>query len=801
MKRRSTLRITGMHCAACANAVEKALGGLPGVIQAEVNLAAGKAFVEYDTDGLTEIDLRRAVEGTGFGVLYDRIELAVTGMHCAACAYAVEKALGNANGVISASVNLASESAYVEYNPEETDIHELIGIVKSAGYQAVSRREVTVDREKEMREKESSRLKILMICGFLLAVPTFILSMFPILSLQLTGWVTLALATPVQFIIGLRFYIGAYKALKNRRASMDTLIALGTSAAYFYSLLAILGIFEGEYYFDSAAFIISIILLGRWLEARAKGKTSAAIRKLIDLQPRNAAVIREGVEVKVPVDEVRVGDLLSVRPGEKIPVDGIIVEGSAGVDESMLTGESMPVDKKPGDEVAGATINLNGYFKFEASRVGRDTALSQVIRLVEKAQGSKAPVQRLADKVAGVFVPIVISIALITFIIWYYAAGQSFIFSLTSFIAVLVIACPCALGLATPTAIMVGTGKGAQNGILIKNAESLEKAHSVHTVVFDKTGTLTLGKPVVTDITPFEGITEQNLLIMAAAAERGSEHPLAAAVIEAAAQENGSIPEPDKFEALGGLGVRASIDDKEVLLGSRSLMQSHNISLDGIDLEIDKLESEGKTVMVLAVQKEVWGAIAVADKVKENARKAVSDLHNMHIETVMLTGDNERTARAVGNEVGINKVISGVLPGDKSGQILKIQSDKGITAMVGDGINDAPALAQADIGIALGSGTDVALETGDIILVRNDPGDVVEAIKLSRYTMRKIKQNLFWAFIYNLIGIPVAAGLLYPFTGLQLNPIIAAAAMGFSSVSVVSNSLLMNRYRIRDKHV
>ena len=503
----------------------------------------------------------------------------------------------------------------------------------------------------------------------------------------------------------------------------------------------------------------------------------------------------------MPVDEVRVGDLLSVRPGEKIPVDGIIVEGSAGVDESMLTGESMPVDKKPGDEVAGATINLNGYFKFEASRVGRDTALSQVIRLVEKAQGSKAPVQRLADKVAGVFVPIVISIALITFIIWYYAAGQSFIFSLTSFIAVLVIACPCALGLATPTAIMVGTGKGAQNGILIKNAESLEKAHSVHTVVFDKTGTLTFGKPVVTDITPFEGITEQNLLIMAAAAERGSEHPLAAAVIEAAAQENGSIPEPDKFEALGGLGVRASIDDKEVLLGSRSLMQSHNISLDGIDLEIDKLESEGKTVMVLAVQKEVWGAIAVADKVKENAREAVSDLHNMHIETVMLTGDNERTARAVGNEVGINKVISGVLPGDKSGQILKIQSDKGITAMVGDGINDAPALAQADIGIALGSGTDVALETGDIILVRNDPGDVVEAIKLSRYTMRKIKQNLFWAFIYNLIGIPVAAGLLYPFTGLQLNPIIAAAAMGFSSVSVVSNSLLMNRYRIRDKHV
>ena len=560
-------------------------------------------------------------------------------------------------------------------------------------------------------------------------------------------------------------------------------------------VIALPGVFTGHVYFDTAALIISIILLGRYFESRAKGKTSEAIKKLIGLQARTAKVILDGKEVEVPLEEVEVGNTVVVRPGEKIPVDGVVLDGASAVDESMLTGESMPVEKKTGDQVVGATINKNGFLKFRATKVGKDTALAQIIRLVEQAQGSKAPIQRLADSVSGVFVPIVIGIAVVTFLAWYFLGGQPFVFALTAFIAVLVIACPCALGLATPTAIMVGTGKGAQNGILIKSAEALERAHRIKSIVFDKTGTLTKGKPAVTDTLALGGLVQDEILRLAAIAEKGSEHPLGQAIVGAAKDDHQELADPEVFEALSGRGVLAKVEGKEILLGNRALMEENGVKTRPVEDKIRELESEGKTVMLMAVNRKLSGLIAVADTLKENAGEAVGQLHRMGIETVMITGDNHRTAQAIARQVGIETVLAEVLPEDKAKEVSKLQASGKLVAMVGDGINDAPALAQADIGIALGSGTDVAMETGDIVLVKDDLRDVVGAIRLSRYTLRKIKQNLFWAFFYNTAGIPIAAGVLFPLIGLLLNPIIAAAAMGFSSVSVVTNSLLMNRYR------
>jgi P-type Cu+ transporter len=796
MSKQTTLKITGMHCASCAMSVEKALQGTAGVSQANVNIATEKATIDYDPAVVSQEALKKAIENSGFGVNIRSVSLGLIGMHCATCAMTIEKALKETEGVLSASVNLAAESASIQYNPEVTAIPALKKVVERAGFQAVSRDTDSADTEKAAREHEAARLKFLVILSFALAVPTFILSMVSPFDMMTTGWIMLGLATPVQLYVGSQFYIGAFKALRNGRANMDSLIALGTSAAFIYSLLVQLNIFTGAVYFDSAALIISIILLGRWFEARAKGRTSAAIKKLIGLQPKTANIILNGQETQILIDEVEVDNIVVVRPGEKIPVDGVIIEGSSTVDESMLTGESLPLEKNKGDKVFGATINKNGYFKFEAAKVGKDTALAQIIHLVEQAQGSKAPIQRLADTVAGIFVPTVMAIALVTFLIWFFLAGQTFIFALTSFIAVLVIACPCALGLATPTAIMVGTGKGAQNGILIKSAGALERAYRVKTIVFDKTGTLTRGKPVVTDIISTAGLTESALLHLAASVEKGSEHPLAAAVLEAAGRYPEHLSSPEDFNALNGKGVVALVDSKQVALGNRMLMQDYSISIQSFEEKIGQLENEGKTVILLAVDKKLVGLIAVADTLKDQAVSAVAQLQKMGIQTVMITGDNQRTARAIAEKVGISRVLAEVLPQDKAEEVKKLQENGHITAMVGDGINDAPALAQADIGIALGSGTDVAVETGDIVLVKDDLRDVVEAIKLSRYTIRKIKQNLFWAFIYNSIGIPIAAGILYPFIGLQLNPIIAAAAMGFSSISVVSNSLLMNRYKM-----
>jgi P-type Cu+ transporter len=795
--KQTSLKIKGMHCASCAANTEGALKNLPGVVKASVNLATEKATVEYEPGRLSEKSLAGAVEKAGFSVEFREVRLGLIGMHCASCVQTIEKALQSGDGVVTADVNLATETASVMYNPEITSVSALKKVVEKAGYQALVKEPEFLDREKQARARETRNLRLMLVISFVLSIPTFILSLKSPFGMEVTNWIMLGLATPVQFAVGAQFYVSAFKALRNKRANMDTLIALGTSAAYLYSLFAVAGVLMGATYFDSAALIISIILLGRWLEARAKSRTSESIKKLIGLQAKTAAVIIDGTETQVPIDEVEVDNIVVVRPGEKVPVDGVLIEGASAVDESMLTGESMPVEKIAGDRLIGATLNKNGYFKFRATRVGRDTALAQIIHLVEAAQGSKAPIQRLADSVAGVFVPVVIGIAVLAFLIWFFVAGQPFVFALTAFIAVLVIACPCALGLATPTAIMVGTGKGAQNGILIKSAEALERAYKVQTVVFDKTGTLTRGKPLVTEIISLTGLDNGEVLRISASVEKGSEHVLGAAIVEAG-EEAGVLMSPlQSFEALNGRGIKASLEDKIVFLGNRLLMQENNIDAAFVEADLNELEEAGKTVMLLAIDGKLSALIAVADTLKDNAVEAVSQLQAMGIQTVMITGDNARTARAIALKAGIGQVLAQVLPEEKADRVKKLQASGRVTAMVGDGINDAPALAQADIGIALGSGTDVALETGDIVLVKDDLRDVVEAITLSRYTIRKIRQNLFWAFIYNSIGIPIAAGILYPLNGLLLNPVIAAAAMGFSSVSVVSNSLLMNRYKIK----
>jgi len=798
MAKQTTLRITGMTCTTCADTVEKALSTVSGVTQASVNFTAEKATVEYDPSVATEETLIRAVADTGYGVATTEVTLSLIGMSCVTCAGTIEEALKGVDGVVSVAVNFAGEKAIVHYNPEVATVARLKKAVSDAGYQAVLADDSAQDYEREAMERQSRRLKFLVIFSFAFAIPTFILSFVtPFDAARSNHLLLLALASPVQLFVGWQFYVGTYRALRNRRANMDTLIAMGTSAAYIYSLLVIAspGVFTGDVYFDTAALIISIILLGRYLEARAKGRTSDAIKKLMGLRAKTANIILDDREVEVPVDEVEVGNIVVVRPGEKMSVDGIVIEGTSAVDESMLTGESMPVEKREGDEVVGATINKNGFLRFRATKVGKDTALAQIIRLVEQAQGSKAPIQRLADSVSGVFVPVVIGIAVLTFLAWYFLGGERSTFALTAFVAVLVIACPCALGLATPTAIMVGTGKGAQTGILIKSAVALERAYRIKTIVFDKTGTLTKGKPAVTDTVAVDGFVENEILRLAAIAEKGSEHPLGEAIVDAGKDEDEELADPEAFEALSGRGVLARVEGKEVLLGNRTLMDENGVENRPFEDRIRKLETEGKTVMLMAVDRKLAGLIAVADTVKENAGEAIGQLHQMGIETVMITGDNRRTAQAIAQMVGIKEVLAEVLPEDKAKEVGKLQAGGKVVAMVGDGINDAPALAQADIGIALGSGTDVAMETGDIVLVKDDLRDVVEAIRLSRYTIHKIRQNLFWAFFYNTSGIPIAAGVLYPLIGLLLNPIIAAAAMGFSSVSVVTNSLLMNRYR------
>ncbi|MBI4150042.1 copper-translocating P-type ATPase [Candidatus Woesearchaeota archaeon] len=807
------LGITGMHCASCSRLIEKSLLKVPGVSKANVNFAAQKAYVEYDSSKASTEALEQAVAKAGYGVLREQehkgeVMLRITGMMSDHCVGIVDATLRKVVGVKDVKVNLATEKAQVWYDAVRVKVSDLVTAIKNAGYGA--ERAAAPDLEKAAREKEIKTLKLKVFFSFLFSLPLTYLTMGDLFGLPKPSFidkymliVQLVLATPV-VLIGFNFYTSGFKAIfKNRNPNMDSLVAIGTGTAYLYSLIASsifwLGISaeKPDLYYEITALLIAFILFGKLLEAVAKGKTSEAIKKLMGVQAKTAIVFRNNQEVEIPVEEVEVGDIVIVKPGQKIPVDGIIIDGHSSVDESMITGESIPVEKTKGDQAIGATINKTGSFRFKATKVGADTTLAQIIKLVEEAQGSKAPIQQLVDRVSAYFVPTVVVIALFAGVVWYLVSGQ-LAFALTIFVAVLVIACPCAMGLATPTAVMMGTGKGAEHGILIKTAAALQKAQEITTIVFDKTGTLTKGKPEVTDIVPYTGEGNE-VLRLAAIAEKRSEHPLGEAIVNDAKRRGIAIPDAQKFNSITGKGVEATYGKKRILLGNRALMKQEKINFDKATFDLERLENEGKTAMLIAVGKKLMGIVAVADTLKEYSAEAVRALRAMGKEVVMITGDNERTAKAIARQVNIDRVLAEVLPQDKEQEIKKLQQEGKKVAMVGDGINDAPALAQSDLGIAIGSGTDVAIETGDIVLIKEDLRDVVTAIDLSRYTMKKIKQNLFWAFVYNTAGIPIAAGVLYPFTGWLLNPVIAGAAMAFSSVSVVSNSLIMKRYKPKIK--
>jgi Cu+-exporting ATPase len=807
---RAEIPVLGMSCAACAATIEHGLRDVPGVGEANVNFATSRATVFFnpaliDTSGLIE-----TVRKTGYDVAVSSVDLPVRGISCASCVLTIEQSLGQLAGVVKASVNLASEKVRVEYLATEVSLEDIKRAIESAGYQVLdlAKGAEAADAEKLLREKEYKTLKTYVLLGGIVAVLIFLGSTrhwFPwvpgFLQNPLVLWV---LATPVQFLLGARFYRGAWGAFRHRAADMNTLIAVGTSAAYFYSVAVTLfpRIFRSagiaaEVYFDTSAVIIVLILFGRMLEAAAKGRTSEAIKRLIGLQAKTARVVRDGSEIDIPVEDVRIGDTIVVRPGEKIPVDGSVLEGRSAVDESMISGESLPVDKGPGDEVIGATINKLGSFTFRAAKVGRDTVLAQIIRLVQEAQGTKAPIQRLADRIAGIFVPAVISIAIATFVLWYdFGPSPRLTFALLNFVAVMIIACPCALGLATPTAVMVGTGKGAERGILIKSGESLEIAHKIDTVVFDKTGTLTRGEPEVTDVLVAPEFSPETVLFLAGSAEKGSEHPLGQAIVRKAQESGIPLEAPSQFQALEGLGVEAMVRGQKILVGSLKLAGRAGADFGRLVAQAEELALNGRTSASIVVDGRPAGLVGLADTLKESAAPAVERLKKMGLDVIMLTGDGRATAQAIAGRAGIGTVIAEVLPGEKAGIIKKLQAEGKKVAMVGDGINDAPALVQADVGIALGTGTDVAMESSDITLISGDIGGVPAAVELSRRTIRTIRQNLFWAFIYNAVGIPIAAGALYPFFRLLLNPMIASGAMAASSVSVVSNSLRLRRSRI-----
>ncbi|AST94114.1 heavy metal translocating P-type ATPase [Sutcliffiella cohnii] len=798
-----TMQITGMTCAACSTRIEKVLNKMDGVEQANVNLAVETAKVQFDAKKITVADLESRVEKLGYGVISEKAEFDITGMTCAACSSRIERVLSKMEGIHSANVNLALETGTVEFNPAELSVADIIARIEKAGYGAMEK----VENEKErvdFRQKELEKQTGKFIFSAILTLPLLwaMVSHFSFTSfiylpeMFMNPWVQLALATPVQFYIGWQFYVGAYKSLRNKSANMDVLVALGTSAAYFYSIyLGIEAIGTNAHmvdlYFETSAVIITLIILGKLFETRAKGRSSEAIKKLMGLQAKTATVVRDGVEQEIPLEKVMVGDILYVKPGEKIPVDGEIIEGRSAVDESMLTGESLPIDKTVGDPVIGATINKNGFLKMKATKVGRETALAQIIKVVEQAQGSKAPIQRLADKISGIFVPIVVIIAILTFVIWYVVVDPgNFGGALVKLIAVLVIACPCALGLATPTSIMAGSGRAAELGVLFKGGEHLEQTHHIDTVVLDKTGTVTNGTPTLTDVLFVNEEKEQEILALIGSAEKQSEHPLAEAIVEGIQQKGITVVDPTAFEAIPGYGIEAIVEERKVLIGTRKLMNKYEVTIEKSTLtKMEELENVGKTAMLIAVDNEFVGIVAVADTVKETSAEAIKRLKALNIEVIMITGDNERTAKAIAAEVGIDRVIAEVLPEGKAKEIEKLQGEGKKVAMVGDGINDAPALATANIGMAIGTGTDVAMEAADITLMRGDLNSIADAIIMSKKTIRNIRQNLFWAFAYNSMGIPIAAiGLLAPW--------VAGAAMAFSSVSVVLNALRLQKVKL-----
>ena len=811
-----SIKVSGMSCTACAKAIERGVLKLDGVSEANVNYATEKLQVSFDESKVAVDSINMAIEKAGYGVIKENsmkeIIIPVSGMTCSACANAIERALGKLEGVEKSSVNFATEKVFVKYDPEKLRISEIKQAIVKAGYKPLEIvNTIQVDEDRIRKDKEIKLLWLKFKISMSFSIPLLYIAMGGMLNWPLPsflkpmdypltyGLLELLLLIPV-IIAGNRFYTVGFRAIIRRSPNMDSLIAMGTSAAILYSIYSIYRISIGDFiyvndlYFETAGIIITLILLGKSLEAVSKGRTSEAIKKLMGLSPKTAIVLHGETEIEIPIEEVEVGDIIVVKPGSKIPVDGEVISGYTSVDESMLTGESIPVEKVKGDKVVGASINKNGSIRFKATRVGSDTALSQIIKLVEDAQGSKAPIAHLADVVSGYFVPIVFAIATLAAIAWF-ASGQSAVFSLTIFIAVLVIACPCALGLATPTAIMVGTGKGAEYGVLIKGGEALEATHKINTIIFDKTGTITEGRPDVTDIVPVDGYGVNELLILAASGEKGSEHPLGEAIVREAEKLRLELIVGEDFKALPGLGIQINLNGKAVLLGNKKLMDENNIDISLLTESVDRLATQGKTPMYIAIELKAAGVIAVADTVKPSSLFAIKKLREMGIEIAMITGDNKKTAEAIANLVGIDIVLAEVLPQDKANEVKKLQALGKKVAMVGDGINDAPALAQSDIGIAIGSGTDVAMESADIVLMKSDLMDVATAIQLSKSTIRNIKQNLFWAFAYNVAGIPIAAGLLFAFGGPTLNPIFAAAAMSLSSVSVLSNALRLKRFK------
>ncbi|MNW36411.1 Copper-exporting P-type ATPase A [compost metagenome] len=809
--KQTTLHITGMSCAACASRIEKGLNRIDGVAQANVNLALEQASISYDPKQVEIPEFRDKIASLGFGTVSEEANLNVTGMTCAACATRIEKGLNRMPGVTGATVNLAMETAHVEYAAGSIAVGDLVSKIEQLGYGAIP--QSAEDNIADVRSKDIHRKKWKWIVSAVLSFPLLwamvahfsFTSWIYVPELFLNPWFQLVLTTPIQFVIGWQFYVGAYKALRNGSSNMDVLVALGTSAAYFYSLYLTLrpsDVMEGmagmpvmtmpELYYETSAVLITLILVGKWFEAVAKGRSSEAIKSLMSLQATTARVVRDGQELDIPIEQVRVKDIFIVRPGEKIPVDGVVVDGRSAVDESMLSGESLPVEKEAGSAVTGATLNKNGVLRIQAERVGGDTALSRIIKVVEDAQNSKAPIQRIADQISGIFVPIVVAIAVLAFIVWFFLVTPTdFAGSLEKMIAVLVIACPCALGLATPTSIMAGSGRAAEYGILFKGGEHLEMTRSVNAVVLDKTGTVTNGKPELTDVmVGASGLAENDLLRLLGAAERSSEHPLAEAIVKGIADRGIELVGPTDFENIPGYGVKAHVEGKQVLAGTRRLMSREGIVIeDSAEQHMNELESAGKTAMLVAVDGSYAGLVAVADTIKETSREAVARLRAMNIEVIMITGDNERTARAVAAEAGIERVLAEVLPEGKAEEVKRLQEQGMIVAMVGDGINDAPALATANIGMAMGTGTDVAMEAADITLMRGNLNSIPDAIEMSRRTMTNIRENLFWALGYNVIGIPIAAlGFLAPW--------LAGAAMAFSSVSVVLNALRLQRVKL-----